>query len=124
MPRQTVARPIEASITPIRIAFYPEEEVLRGGWQEPDYNYRPPAVFGWCRVTFHFGRFVCSKNISGRFIFNGHYHDDFEPTAGELAIAAAEVDRQIVERLAEHGLNASAVERIAWPLPHPPACLP
>lgn len=109
--RQAVAIPVEATVSPISIGFYPEREDLIGGYQEPDYRHRPPAVFGWCRVTFHFGRFACSKNISGRFIFGGHTHDDWEPSPGDLAIAAAEVDRQIAERLAAHGLDASTVQR-------------
>lgn len=99
---QAVRYPVQATLTPIRLRVAEAERVLRGGWQEPDYDERPWAVLGSCHVTFHFGRFVTSKTITGRVQFLQH---EERPTDAEIAAAEAKVIDQIVDRLDAHGLD-------------------
>ena len=115
--RQTVSIPVEATVGPISIGLHAERHDVIGGWQEPDTRYMPWAVTARCPVTFHFGQFVVSKAIKGRFQFRS-YH---KPTAEEVALAAGAVDAEVVERLRFHGLDASSLDRVAYaesdPLP-------
>jgi len=104
---QAVRFPVQATMTPISWWVAEADKVLRGGWQEPDYDERPWAVLASCRVTFRFGRFVVGKTITGRVQFLEH---DERPSDDEIAAARSDVLRQIIARLDDHGLDGTVLE--------------
>ncbi len=96
-PLYEVAR-VTAGCPPIYWRLVAEEQVLTGGYIEPEYSFRPWAVLASCNVTFHFGRFVRSKLMTGRVAF------DDEPSEAEVAGAVDVACREVLGRMAAHGI--------------------
>jgi len=94
--------PVQAAVGPILGFVAPAEEVLIGGWTEPDYEHRPWAVLARCTATFHFGRRVRSKTLKARRRF------DDEPSVRQVMAAYRECVAEITGLLSEHGITIDA----------------
>lgn len=99
-----VTTPITAVVGPIKTCLRSEEEVMRGGWQEPDYYHRPRAVTGWCWVTFRFGEGKRPRVTSKAFKARRQFWDD-EPSAEQVETARRECVAEIRSVAAMHGLT-------------------
>lgn len=46
---------VRVSVGDVEVNRYPSEDLLVGGWEEPDYEHRPAVVIAACPITVLFG---------------------------------------------------------------------